>query len=92
MMERTIPEGYTEHNLNDRCKVQLLPPGEALLTRKRDEMRRFAPDLDWDAQWRPGADGFLNMQLHEVINFFGGALFNGGAPPIKTFFYLRSCI
>lgn len=80
---------YTGHNLNDMARVKPTRRGLAMIEDRRAALVAFAPSLDWSAQWTLDKDGYLCLQLWEVANIFGSAMFNGADPPIETHFLLE---
>jgi hypothetical protein len=67
----------TEHNLNDRMRVKLLPRGMDVIKAERERMSREMPSQDWSRWWEPDADGYLESQAWEIMHLFGEACYMG---------------
>lgn len=77
-------------NVNARARVKLMPGGIKILENLRDFMRANFPKQDWSSFHQPGADGWLEMQLWEIMHIFGDELHMGPQPPFETEFQIEA--
>lgn len=69
---------WREINLNDTIKFKPTPVGLRLYDRHWRSYKIEPPALKYDAE------GYVSMQLWEVMNIFGGEMGNGLPVPVET--------
>lgn len=72
-------------NTNWNVRVKPTAAGLAQIEARRAELRKWAPDKPWDQMWELDGEGYLNDQLHAVLDLLGG----GHKQLIETVFFME---
>jgi len=70
-------------NINDTVKVKLTEAGRNILRDRHDEAYSSVPQFIEKPEYKlPEVDsnGYTKFQLHELMNIFGGSLYNWALP------------
>lgn len=78
-------------NFNDEVLVRITPTGEELWRRHYERLAHYAAEIGLAAQFATpdierDEEGYTRMQLNQVANIFGEAMFTGSPPPVETTF------
>lgn len=63
---------------NDMVRIRVMPTGMKMIEVERENLSKRVRSIDWSTWRKPDEGGWLELQLWEVMNFFGPACYNGG--------------